>query len=367
MSAPAIDVNSWPVNPNREIPSFKLSDYFNAQTHADKVRFGKALVAGFMEFGFVTVTDHGVSEEAIKDVYDATKKFFALPDEVKLKYTDPSGKGVRGFTPPKERAKGAAAADLKEFWHHGREMPEGDPSAERYRDDLLSNIDVAEVPELKPANDRLFAELTVAGNILLSAIALGLDLEETFFADKTQFGTSLLRNLFYPPTTHIPQDTKAVRAGAHEDINAITLLLGSEEPGLEALANVEGEPDKKEWVPVQTGGLAVNIGDMLQRLTNYKLPSTTHRVVNPTGPSRAKARYSLPYFLHFNSDMDLTALPSCVTPERPQRKPGITAGDFLHVRLFEIDLVKQLPKRLWHELEPADLARARKAGPRPSP
>lgn len=128
-----------------------------------------------------------------------------------------------------------------------------------------------------------------------------------------------------------------IRAGAHEDINLITLLLGAEEAGLQIL-----RPDGS-WMDVSPpeGGLAVNVGDMLQRLTNHMLPSTTHRVVNPTGERSRFSRYSMPFFLHLRSDFPIATLPQCVRADSPNRYPEpILADDYLRERLIEIGLLK---------------------------
>ena len=129
----------------------------------------------------------------------------------------------------------------------------------------------------------------------------------------------------------------AIRAGAHGDINLITLLLGAEEAGLELLDR-DGH-----WLTIDPpkGALVVNIGDMLERLTNHVMPSTIHRVRNPDPARAAFSRYSMPYFLHPRSDFSIATLPGCITPENPDRYPeAITADAFLEERLREIGLKK---------------------------
>lgn len=353
----------YPINPNREIPTFNLSDFFN-----DKALFAERLVKAFMEFGFVAFTDHGVSQDIIDANYEAAKKFFALPEEVKAKYADGMG-GQRGYTAfGVEGAKDdkKTGGDLKEFWHRGRDLPKDDPAADKYRDTVPPNLYVEEVPEWEEAGLRMYMALNGAGDIIMSALALGLGLSEDYFEANMRYSDSLLRTLHYPPTEGMDPDTPAIRAGAHEDINAITLLVGSEQSGLQVLAKTQ-DGKGKEWIPIEAGKgqIVVNIGDMLQRLTNGVLPSTTHRVMNPEGPSRAFPRYSAPFFFHFNQDFLIDALESCVTPNNPRRWPPILEHDFLMVRLFEINLIKHLDERLWSELNPKDLARAREAGPPP--
>jgi isopenicillin N synthase-like dioxygenase len=295
----------------------------------DSAAFADALGASFARHGFAVVADHGLEQARIDAAMADVRAFFALPEAVKRRFAVPGGKGQRGYTPfGVEAAKGAAHADLKAFWHVGRELPDGHP---------LQAVMPANVWPDTPAAFRehmlwLFAALERLGERLLRAIARHLGLEAGFFAQPTACGNSVLRLLHYPPATG---EGPQIRAGAHEDINAITLLLGAEEAGLEIL-----EPDGG-WLPINPppGSVVVNIGDMLARLTNDTLPSTTHRVVNPAPDRRGVARYSAPFFLHFRPDFLIETLPGCITPERPNRYPEpITAAAFLDQRLAEIGL-----------------------------
>ena len=293
--------------------------------------FSDALGASFARFGFAVVADHGLDEARIATALDDAKAFFALPEEVKRKYHQPGTGGARGLTPfGVEAAKGAATVDLKEFWHVGRELPEGHP----YRSFMRDNVWPTETPGFKAHVYGLSEDLDALGRKILKAIARYLNLGDAYFEDKVEVGNSVLRLLHYPP---VPADAPGVRAGAHEDINVITLLLGAEEAGLQ-LKEKDGS-----WLDIAPppGALVVNIGDMLQRLTNHVLPSTTHRVVNPAPERRGFARYSTPFFLHFNPDFPIETLPSAVTPDNPDRYAGqtITAEDYLNERLREIRLL----------------------------
>jgi isopenicillin N synthase-like dioxygenase len=291
--------------------------------------FVEDLGASFERHGFAVIRDHGLDEARIDAAIDAAKAFFALPEPAKARYVVPGGAGQRGYTPfGVETAKGAAASDLKEFWHVGRELQRGHDFAGT----MQANLWPAEVPGFRDAVLWLYETLDQLGGELLSAIALRLGLAREAFAQPTADGNSVLRLLRYPP---LEGAVSAIRAGAHEDINAITLLLGAEEAGLEILDRQAG------WRPVNAppGALVVNIGDMLARLTNDVLPSTTHRVVNPQAERAGVARYSTPYFLHFRPDFLIRTLPSCVSEERPDRYPTpITADAFLRHRLEEIKL-----------------------------
>jgi isopenicillin N synthase-like dioxygenase len=289
--------------------------------------FARELGQSFEEFGFAIVRDHGIPADLIASAEAESRAFFALPDEVKRRYAIPGQGGARGYTPfGAERAKDAAVHDLKEFWHIGRTLVPGDP-LEVW---MPANVWPAELNGFRPIFDALYTAFEAAGLRILQAIALYLGLTRDFFAPTVEQGNSVLRLLHYPPVP--PEAERALRSAAHEDINAITLLLGAEEAGLELLAR-DGR-----WLPVAPppGALAVNIGDMLQRLTAHRLRSTTHRVVNPTGSAARRARYSMPFFLHFRPDFVIEPLESC--REGGVVEPTITADEYLQQRLREINL-----------------------------
>ena len=298
---------------------------------ADFQGFADDLGASFTRYGFAVVADHGLDETVIQAAIADAKAFFALPEDVKRAYHQPGTGGARGLTPfGTEAAKDAKAVDLKEFWHTGRELPAGHAYG-RY---MRANLWPSEVPGFKDHLYGMFDALDTLGRKILKAIARYMDLGDDYFEDKVELGNSVLRMLHYPP---VPADAPGVRAGAHEDINVITLLLGAEEAGLQ-LKDANGD-----WLDIAPppGALVVNIGDMLQRLTNHVLPSTTHRVVNPAPERRGFARYSTPFFLHFNPDFVIETLPSTISAENPDRYAGkaIMAEDFLTERLKEIRLL----------------------------
>lgn len=295
-----------------------------------KQAFADALGNSFRETGFAVISDHPIPQGVIDRAIAASKAFFALPEDVKERYHDAAGGRQRGYTPfGTENAKGAKAADLKEFWHTGRALPADSP----YRATMKDTPDVPEVAEFDEATRDFYEAMDGFGAQLLRGVALHLGLPETWFDDKVEYGNSILRLLHYPPQEN-PPPQGTVRAGAHEDINVITLLLGAEEAGLQALHR------SGEWLNVNppAGSLVINCGDMLQRLTGGVLPSTTHRVLNPA-PERAKfPRYSTPFFLHFNQDVLIEALPQCLD-EGGKAEAPITAQDYLMERLREIGLV----------------------------
>ena len=292
--------------------------------------FARAIATAYERFGFVVIADHGIDQPLIDDCLAAYREFFALPPDVKRRYHVPGGGGARGYTPfGIETAKGASHHDLKEFWHVGRELPPG----HRYAASMPANLWVTEVARFRERTLALSEAFDALGRRLLGAIACALALPRDYFEDKVNEGNSVLRVLHYPP---VEDASGSVRAGEHEDINVITLLLGAEEPGLE-IRTREGH-----WLPVNPlpGSVVCNVGDMLQRLTNGVLRSTTHRVVNPEPGRAGHARYSMPYFLHFNPDFEIRTLPSCISAEVPDRYPEpITADAYLLQRLKEIKLL----------------------------
>ena len=307
-----------------------IASVFLTDADRDPEAFAERLGRSFEEYGFAVIADHGIPQDLIDRAEDKAKAFFALPEDVKRKYAVPGMGGARGYTPfGIETAKGAKAHDLKEFWHVGRDLPAG----HRFRDHMPDNLWPSEVPGFKETFQELFAAFDRAGLTVLKAIARYLNIREDYFADAVHEGNSVLRALHYPPQTE--PTGEHIRAGAHEDINAITLLIGAEEAGLELLTR-DGR-----WIPVspKPGELVINIGDMLQRLTNGVLRSTSHRVVNPAPDRASKARYSMPFFLHFRSDFLIEALPETVPAGEKPKWPPITANDYLQERLREIKLV----------------------------
>ena len=315
------------------IPRLDLNLYINGDA-AQRKQFSDAIGKAFNETGFVTITNHGLDKQLIDQLYEDVKALFALPDETKQKYEIPGLAGQRGYTGKgKETAKGFKTPDLKEFWQIGQTVTDTDAFKDEYPDNLV----VEELPSFNATTLEVYKKLEAAGQHLLQAISVYLGLPENYFDDSVHNGNSILRTLHYFPIADpdsVPDD--AVRAGAHEDINLITLLIGASADGLELLTR------ENEWFPVKAYGedLVVNVGDMLQRLTNNKLKSTTHRVVNPPRELMKYSRYSVPFFLHPKSGMDLTCLPSCIDENHSKQYTDITAGEYLDERLREIGLKK---------------------------
>lgn len=314
----------------RTIPVVDLSE-FTQGTTKQKNAFVKKLGNAFHEIGFVGVKNHGVSQQLIDDFYASSKAFFALPTTTKRKYEIAGLAGQRGYTSfGTEHAKQSKVADLKEFFQIGQTVAADHPLKAIYPD----NISVAEKEDFLKLGVQLYQAFEKAGGSLLEAIAIHLDLDKDYFTGHIEEGNSILRAIHYPPIREEPNS--AIRAEQHEDINLITLLVGASAGGLQLL-NMEGE-----WMPItpEEDEIVINVGDMLQRLTNNYLKSTTHRVVNPPREEWHKPRLSIPFFLHPKSDMDLSCLNKCITEEHPIAYKSITAGEYLDERLREIGLKK---------------------------
>jgi isopenicillin N synthase-like dioxygenase len=315
------------------IPSLDLAD-FTGNDPAKKKKFVADLGAAYHSIGFVAIRNHYLTDDLTTRLYDTIKKFYALPDAVKQKYEIPGLAGQRGYIGKgKEHAKGRNTGDLKEFYHIGQEVMDNDPIKKEYPE----NVWPSEFPQLKDIGLEVYRKLEATGIQMLKAIALYLDLPENYFDAKVRHGNSILRPIHYFPIENpddVPAD--AVRAAEHGDINLITLLMGASADGLQVLRR-----DGK-WIPITAlpEQLVVNVGDMLERLTNKKLKSTIHRVVNPPRALMNTPRYSIPFFMHPRSEMSLASLPNCIDAEHPRLWDDITAGEFLNQRLREIGLKK---------------------------
>ena len=312
------------------IPTVNLADFISGDP-ARKEAFVQQLGKAYQEVGFVAVQNHGIPQQLVDGFYTAVGDFFSLPVATKLKYEVKGLAGQRGYTSfGKEHAKHSTAADLKEFWQIGQTIEDGEDSGDVYP----ANCFVNELPDFNALGYNLYRNFENSGRYLLQAIALFLGLEEHYFDNKMHNGNSILRAIYYPPITEEP--ASAIRAEQHEDINLITLLVGASADGLEVM-DTNGY-----WVAVRTAPseIVVNVGDMLQRLTNNVLRSTTHRVVNPPKEKWHTPRFSIPFFLHPKSAMDLSCLQSCVTKNNPLQFAPITAGQYLDERLREIGLKK---------------------------
>ncbi len=313
------------------IPSVDLRDYLSSDVQK-KQKFVRELGGAFEDIGFVALSGHFLSEELITSLYAEIKKFFSLPQEVKDQYEIEGIGGQRGYTSfGKEHAKGRKEGDLKEFWHFGQYV-EDDP---RLLAEYPDNVEVKELPEFNKVGKETYKMLEKTARYVLRALALHLELEETYFDEYIKNGNSILRPIHYPPITEEPKN--AVRAAAHGDINLITLLMGAHGRGLQVMNH------KGEWIDAiaRPDQLMINVGDMLSRLSNNKLKSTIHQVINPPRELWGSSRYSIPFFMHPVSEMPLNCLEHCIDEDHPKLYEDITAGEFLHERLIDLGLIKK--------------------------
>ncbi len=313
------------------IPSVDLRDYLSSDPKK-KQNFVSEIGGAFEDIGFVALSGHFLSDELIETLYSEIKKFFALPQEVKDKYEIKGIGGQRGYTSfGKEHAKGRKEGDLKEFWHFGQYV-EDDP---KLQEEYPPNVEVKELPEFNEVGKETYKMLEKTAKYVLRALALHLQLEETYFDQYIKNGNSILRPIHYPPITEEPKN--AVRAAAHGDINLITLLMGAHGKGLQVMNH------KGEWIDAiaRPDQLMINVGDMLSRLSNNTLKSTIHQVVNPPRELWGSSRYSIPFFMHPISEMPLNCLEHCIDEDHPKLYEDITAGEFLHERLIDLGLIKK--------------------------
>ena len=313
------------------IPSVDLSDFISDDPER-KQKFVDEIGSAYEEIGFVSLKNHFLSDALVESLYKEIKSFFTMPVEIKSKYEIEGLGGQRGYISfGKEHAKGRKKGDLKEFWHFGQEPDEDADLPEEYP----NNVQVSELPEFNKTGMQAYRMLEKTAIYVLRALALYIGVDEFYFDHWASNGNSILRPIHYPPITEEPEG--AVRAGAHGDINLITLLMGASAGGLQVLRNdgvwLDAIPKEDE--------LVINVGDMLERHTNNKLRSTIHRVVNPPREQWGTPRYSIPFFMHPRGDMDLNCLPECVDETHPKAFEDITAGEFLHQRLVEIGLIKK--------------------------
>lgn len=313
------------------IPSVDLKQFLSTD-EKQKYEFVNQIGSAYEEIGFVSLKNHFLDEELMNDLYSEVKAFFDLPEEVKKKYEREDLAGQRGYVSfGKEHAKGSSKGDLKEFWHFGQEPAKDAQLSEDYPENIL----VKELPNFYPVGMKSYKALEKTGIYVLRALALYIGLKEHYFDYWASNGNSILRPIHYPPIKEEPKG--AVRAGAHGDINLITLLMGASTGGLQVKRKdgqwIDAKPDE--------GDLVINVGDMLERHTNNKLRSTIHRVINPPKEEWSKPRYSIPFFMHPRSDMKLNCLEECIDETHPKQYEDITAGEFLNQRLAEIGLAKK--------------------------
>jgi len=314
-----------------KIPSVNLLDFLSNNPE-DKQKFVEQIGRAYETIGFVALKGHFLEDKLVDNLYSEVKRFFDLTTEQKQNYEVPGIGGQRGYVSfGKESAKGKKEGDLKEYWHFGQYV-ENNPQLEK---EYPTNIEVKELAEFNTVGKQTYRMLEKTAKYVLRALAIYLDLDEYYFDNYIHNGNSILRPIHYPPIKEAPKN--AERAAAHGDINLITLLMGAQGKGLQ-VQNIKGK-----WIDAiaDPDELMINVGDMLSRHTNNKLKSTIHRVVNPPPEKWGTSRYSIPFFMHPISCMDLNVLDNCISDENPKKFEDITAGDYLNQRIKELGLSKK--------------------------
>ena len=307
------------------VPTLDIGKFTSGEKSLMK-EFSNEIGTSFNQTGFAIIKNHGLTTETTKTLYKTMISFFDLDDEKKIKYYFPELYGQRGYViKGQEHAKGSSKGDLKEFFHIGNPVISSP-----------KNVWPVEVDNFEQVGSNAFLTLENIGLTILEALAIYLDLNQEYFSDKVKGGESIMRSIHYYPLKSDDVSDGAVRAAAHGDINLITLLMGASADGLEILTK------ENKWIPIRSepDQLVINVGDMLERLTNNKLMSTIHRVVNPSKEQLNTSRYSIPFFMHPKPEMDLSCLENCIDKNNPKSFEDTTAGQFLEERLKEIGLKK---------------------------
>ncbi|HEX9258056.1 MAG TPA: 2-oxoglutarate and iron-dependent oxygenase domain-containing protein [Acidimicrobiales bacterium] len=309
-----------------DLLAFEKGDAATRLAVVDGVR--RSLITGFV------YTSHDVGEGFLDDVYGTLQEFFSLPAERKQQFVASGSHGQTGYTGLLvETAASSDVPDWKEMLNWGRTVPAGHPLRRkyphRYMDQVLTEAAV-------PGSDALLMEfhdrLFDLQRRFLRVIALGIGCGEDFFDRMLADGPTLTRAIRYPAMAEAPGPAH-VWAGEHGDINLITALPRASAPGLQVKTG-DG------WIDAvaPAGRAIINTGMMLEQLTNGVIPTGIHRVV--AAPGYTGERYSVVQFCHPTPWTILAPVPSCISPEHPQRYGAIEAGDRLDQVLYEINLVE---------------------------
>jgi len=280
--------------------------------------------------GFFYVANHGIPQSVIDGVFDVTRRYFDLPIEQRMPHRL-DDKYMRGFMPQGINQHPGFAADLKESYEIGVDLPVTDPDVAAGLPLHGPNRWPADCPWLRPAAEAYFEQAQALGRRLLKVCAVSLDMPEDYFL---QFCTKPMvqMRLFHYPQHTPASDERAFGAAPHTDYGMITLLLQDPIGGLE-LRMRNGEWVSAPYVP---GTLVINLGDLFQRWTNDVYVSNPHRVINRTG----RERYSIPMFFNLDYDSLVSCLPSCQSADNPPKYAPIKSGDYLVGRFRDVQKYK---------------------------
>lgn len=296
---------------------------------AERAAVVRAIDAACTDIGFFTIAGHGVPATLADRMLETSRAFFDLPAAEKQRVARPRPEQSRGYialgAENLSYSRGdASTTDLKEFFAIG---PVDVPDQPYYRrpeayPSFAPNLWPERPEELRGVWTEYYRTIEKLAARLMRLFALALGLHEEFFHDKTDRHISGIRANHYPEQVEPPAPGQ-IRAGAHTDYGAVTILLPENVPGLQVL-NRQGA-----WVDVVAppGTFVCNIGDLMQHWTNDRWVSTMHRVVNPPRAAAAgNRRLSIPFFHQPNYDALIECLPTCCGPDNPPRYEPVASG-----------------------------------------
>ncbi len=305
---------------------------FENGTRAQRAAVVEA-VRSSLTTGFV-YTSHDLSTTMLDEAYGMLQQFFSLPAEEKAKAVVPGSHGQAGYTGLLvETAAVSDTPDWKEMLNWGIDLPAGHPLQRRYPHRYLGpHLPEAQVPGITKVLTHFYQRVLDLQRRFLRIIAVGIGCHESFFDEMITNGSTLTRAIHYPSIELAP-GADHVWAAEHGDINLITALPRATSRGLQ----VKTDDGWVDAIPPDDG-VIINTGIMLEHITNGVIPQGIHRVV--TDPDDPGERYSVVQFCHPTPWTILSPVPSCITPETPQRFAPIEAGNLLDQVLYDINLVE---------------------------
>jgi isopenicillin N synthase-like dioxygenase len=289
-------------------------------TAEGKARVAKAIGAACENTGFFYLSGHGIAQSQIDAIFAASRRFFALPLEERLK-VKLTPRQNRGYQPLGSRMYGdkADAPDLNESFKYQHELAPDDPDIRAGSRVHAANRWPENLPGWRETLIAYYDQMERVTDALLRGFALALDLPEDYFRGFYTKPLTQINLLHYPPH---PPATPGRQFGLrpHSDTTAFTILAQDDVGGLQV-------EHGGVWIeaPPLPGTFVINIGDMMARWTNDRFASTPHRVINRSGLER----YSVPFFAIPDFDAVVACLPSCAGPGRPAKYPPLRVGDFM--------------------------------------
>ena len=282
-----------------------------ANDRAGKDEVARQIDRACTETGFFCIIGHGIDPQLIARTRHVATQFFALPEERKLAIKRRPEKASRGYYPFADRSLAytldeAAPPDLQEAWAMG---PIDVPDEETHESEISqrffeANLWPENVPDFRESLCEYYRTLSPLADDILKGFALALGQNETYFGNKCDRASSVIRLIRYPAQSAAPI-TGQLRAGAHTDYGTVTILRGDDVPGATQVMLPSGE-----WIDVRPppGGFVCNIGDAMADWTGGRWRSTLHRVGNPPSGAAQSDRISIVFFHQPNHDAILGGL-----------------------------------------------------------